>query len=343
MAPPDSTKPDENKASQRRINKPLIEKRRRARINECLLQLKSIVLEAQESQNPRPSKLEKADILEMTVEFIKKKTSEGGHTNSGRENSLHKDYIAGYTGCLAEVSKFLTETNEVNSELRETIVEHMSKKIRDCNNNDSHTKMDTEEKLEKKQNDTEKVPIPRDPTKSVVLKNEKQIPDKEKTGNKNEEKCVKDTDKTDLRPQLQLNSLQNSSAGLLCGNQVLLVLQLPPTQNMMLTQPVSLPFYNVASALQTPSSTDTNYVNCAVDLSQRISNTNSYGQISGQTTHGTDGRSAMFSSNYTSCDLRTGNTTPSLGEEVQILPLNLSKNSQQNDHPSTSESTWRPW
>ena len=32
------------------INKPLIEKRRRARINDCLVQLKTIVLEAQESQ-----------------------------------------------------------------------------------------------------------------------------------------------------------------------------------------------------------------------------------------------------------------------------------------------------
>ena len=240
------------------------------------------------------------------------------------------------------MSKFLTETNEVNSELRETIVEHMSKKIRDCNNNEGHTKMDTEEKLEKKQNDMEKVPIPRDPTKSTVLKNEKQTLEKEKTDIKNVETCVKDTDKTDLRPQLQFNNLQNSSAGLLCGNQVLLVLQLPPTQNMMLTQPVSLPFYNVASTIQAPSSTDTSYVNCAADLSQRISNANSYGQISRQTS-GTDGRSAMFSSNYTSCDLRTGHTIPSLGEEVQILPLNLSKNSQQNDHPSTSESTWRPW
>lgn len=241
------------------------------------------------------------------------------------------------------MSKFLTETNEVNSELRETIVEHMSKKIRDCNNNDSHTKMNAEEKLEKKQNDKEKVPIPRDPTKSTVLKDEKQSPEKEKTEIKNVLTCVKDTDKADVRPQMQFNNLQNSSAGLLCGNQVLFVLQLPPTQNMMLTQPVSVPFYNVAPNLQIPSSVDTNYVNCAVDLSQRISNANSYDQVPRQTTQRTDGPSAMFSSNYTSCDLKTGNTIPNLGEEVQILPLNLSKNSQQNDHPSTPESTWRPW
>uniref|UniRef100_A0A8C3S4A3 Hes family bHLH transcription factor 2 n=1 Tax=Chelydra serpentina TaxID=8475 RepID=A0A8C3S4A3_CHESE len=51
--------------------KPLMEKRRRARINESLNQLKTLILPLIGKDNSRYSKLEKADILEMTVQFLK--------------------------------------------------------------------------------------------------------------------------------------------------------------------------------------------------------------------------------------------------------------------------------
>lgn len=49
------------------LKKPLMEKRRRARMNECLDQLKHLLLHI--SPNHR-TKLEKADILEMTVAYL---------------------------------------------------------------------------------------------------------------------------------------------------------------------------------------------------------------------------------------------------------------------------------
>lgn len=59
----------------KRANKPLMEKRRRARINRSLAQLRSILLNNHTQRDQRrgnekshkQSKLEKADILEMTV------------------------------------------------------------------------------------------------------------------------------------------------------------------------------------------------------------------------------------------------------------------------------------
>lgn len=57
------------KALERKSNKPIMEKKRRARINHCLNQLKALILET-DNERSRHSKLEKADILEMTVRYL---------------------------------------------------------------------------------------------------------------------------------------------------------------------------------------------------------------------------------------------------------------------------------
>lgn len=56
----------------RKNRKPLMEKRRRARINDSLETLKDILLKntVAITQGSRPTKLEKADILEMTVRYL---------------------------------------------------------------------------------------------------------------------------------------------------------------------------------------------------------------------------------------------------------------------------------
>lgn len=56
----------------RQIRKPLMEKKRRARINESMETLKEILLNNSVAitQGSRPTKLEKADILEMTVRYL---------------------------------------------------------------------------------------------------------------------------------------------------------------------------------------------------------------------------------------------------------------------------------
>lgn len=61
-----------NKSECRKVRKPKIEKLRRARINSSLEALKEILLRNTVSipQGSRPTKLEKADILEMTVRYV---------------------------------------------------------------------------------------------------------------------------------------------------------------------------------------------------------------------------------------------------------------------------------
>ncbi|CAD6191248.1 unnamed protein product [Caenorhabditis auriculariae] len=54
----------------RKKNKPMMEKKRRARINRSLSQLKQILI-VDKHVSPGHAKWEKADILEMTVEYVK--------------------------------------------------------------------------------------------------------------------------------------------------------------------------------------------------------------------------------------------------------------------------------
>ena len=56
----------------RKIVKPLIEKKRRARINACLDELKELMVCALETEGESMSKLEKADVLELTVRHLRK-------------------------------------------------------------------------------------------------------------------------------------------------------------------------------------------------------------------------------------------------------------------------------
>lgn len=88
----------------RKVKKPLMEKRRRARINQCLSELKNLVLQAYSSAPPnqqRASKLEKADILEMTVQYVRSQASVGTASPSMDQQlaSSRRAYIDGYSHC----------------------------------------------------------------------------------------------------------------------------------------------------------------------------------------------------------------------------------------------------
>ncbi|XP_031700216.1 transcription factor HES-5-like [Anarrhichthys ocellatus] len=59
-----------------KLRKPFVEKVRRDRINSCIKQLKIILEKEFHKQEPN-SKLEKADILEMTVNFLSQQLQSG--------------------------------------------------------------------------------------------------------------------------------------------------------------------------------------------------------------------------------------------------------------------------
>ncbi|XP_047453321.1 hairy-related 3 [Mugil cephalus] len=86
-----------------KVSKPLMEKKRRARINQCLDQLKSL-LESYYSSSIRKRKLEKADILELTVKHLRNLQKIQSCTAAASEFS---DYQSGFRSCLANVNQYL--------------------------------------------------------------------------------------------------------------------------------------------------------------------------------------------------------------------------------------------
>ncbi|XP_070767196.1 transcription factor HES-2-like [Enoplosus armatus] len=88
----------------RKTMKPLMEKRRRARINDSLNNLKNIILPLTGRDKTRYSKLEKADILEMTVRFL----SDMPPANTKNSADSYKE---GYKACLQRVSALLPKTS----------------------------------------------------------------------------------------------------------------------------------------------------------------------------------------------------------------------------------------
>ncbi|KRY68150.1 Enhancer of split mgamma protein [Trichinella pseudospiralis] len=95
----------------RKLKKPLMEKRRRARINHCLTELKSILMAADpkaDQNTAGQSKVEKADILEMTVQLLKQRILVGGGEKA-------EGFIDGYTTCANNAALFLTNVAEPNA------------------------------------------------------------------------------------------------------------------------------------------------------------------------------------------------------------------------------------
>ncbi|XP_078110794.1 transcription factor HES-2-like [Sander vitreus] len=86
----------------RKTMKPLMEKRRRARINDSLNHLKNLILPLTGRDKTRYSKLEKADILEMTVRFL---------SDIPPTKNSAGSYKEGYKACLQRVSTLLPKTS----------------------------------------------------------------------------------------------------------------------------------------------------------------------------------------------------------------------------------------
>ncbi|XP_036163449.1 transcription factor HES-4 isoform X2 [Myotis myotis] len=145
-------------AAHRKSSKPVMEKRRRARINESLAQLKTLLLDALRKEvsrggarsrgrgaepesggpagcsrphRPRPqsarhSKLEKADILEMTVRHLRSLRRGPAAAALGADPAVLSKYRAGFSECLAEVHRFLAAREDIPADVRSRLVGHLA-------------------------------------------------------------------------------------------------------------------------------------------------------------------------------------------------------------------------
>lgn len=103
-----------------------MEKRRRARINNCLIQLKSLVLQAMKKDTTHYSKLEKADILEMTVKYLRSLQRRQMTSAVAADPTVAAKYSMGFTECASEVARYLGTTQGINEEVRGRLLGHLS-------------------------------------------------------------------------------------------------------------------------------------------------------------------------------------------------------------------------
>uniref|UniRef100_A0A8B9S8H7 Transcription factor HES-5 n=1 Tax=Apteryx owenii TaxID=8824 RepID=A0A8B9S8H7_APTOW len=100
-----------------KLRKPVVEKMRRDRINSSIEQLK-LLLEKEFQRLQPNSKLEKADILEVTVSYLKQQTFI--HKNP------EQDFNSGYLRCLKEALHFLSYY-EPKKETQAQLIKHFCK------------------------------------------------------------------------------------------------------------------------------------------------------------------------------------------------------------------------
>ncbi|XP_020505911.1 transcription factor HES-1-B-like [Labrus bergylta] len=110
----------------RKSSKPIMEKRRRARINESLGQLKTLIMDALKKDSSRHSKLEKADILEMTVKHLRNLQRLQMTAAVNTDPSVLGKYRAGFSECVGEVTHFLSTCEGVNTEVRTRLLSHLA-------------------------------------------------------------------------------------------------------------------------------------------------------------------------------------------------------------------------
>lgn len=104
----------------RKTRKPLVEKKRRARINESLQELRVLLSDVE-----APSKMENAEVLEMTVKrvetILQNRAKEAENVN--REAS--ERFAAGYIQCMHEVHTFVSNCPGIDATIAADLLNHL--------------------------------------------------------------------------------------------------------------------------------------------------------------------------------------------------------------------------
>nr|CDS31256.1 hairy:enhancer of split related with YRPW [Hymenolepis microstoma] len=113
---------------ERKRRRGIIEKKRRDRINYLLSELRRIIPLGAQKQTS--TKLEKAEILEATVEFNRRILSDGTALNA--EMRVLEDRMTGFRECFTELTRYLSAKPVMSSEdddLRRKLLTHLHQRI----------------------------------------------------------------------------------------------------------------------------------------------------------------------------------------------------------------------
>ncbi|KAH8310782.1 hypothetical protein KR044_003013, partial [Drosophila immigrans] len=109
----------------RKVMKPLLERKRRARINKCLDDLKDLMAECMAQTGD--AKFEKADILEVTVQYLRnQKQSKAAQTAA---SAPEHSFRAGYIRAANEVSRALAALPKVDVAFGTTLMTHLGMRL----------------------------------------------------------------------------------------------------------------------------------------------------------------------------------------------------------------------
>ena len=109
--------------------KPLLERHRRARINRCLESLRELMIDSTNSEDASTvSKLEKADVLELTVKHLRKLTHQHRSPQFPTSNPIQDvaKFQAGFVQCATEVNHFLHSTPNLGHPIKDRVNRHLS-------------------------------------------------------------------------------------------------------------------------------------------------------------------------------------------------------------------------
>lgn len=119
----------------RKYAKTCVEKKRRDRINRCLDELKDIM--SQSEDKAKYQKMEKAEILEMAVSYMRTmkstpSSSTGSNNNNNKSSSnpvnTTQYYTLAYRQCLGEFQTYLSQLPDMQDSAKAKILSHMSQR-----------------------------------------------------------------------------------------------------------------------------------------------------------------------------------------------------------------------
>lgn len=104
----------------------MLERQRRARINRCLDELKEILVSGLQNDGENVARLEKADILELTVRHMTKLQQQHNKMVRAQQNmGQDEKYRAGFAHCAQEVSRVLATTPKIDVQLGSSVMVHL--------------------------------------------------------------------------------------------------------------------------------------------------------------------------------------------------------------------------
>ncbi|KAH8385973.1 hypothetical protein KR200_009365 [Drosophila serrata] len=122
----------------RKVMKPLLERKRRARINKCLDDLKDLMVECLQQEGEHVTRLEKADILELTVDHMRKlkqrgglslQAVAGGNSPPSATSTAHvESFRSGYVHAADQITQVLLQTQQTD-EIGRKIMKFLSTRL----------------------------------------------------------------------------------------------------------------------------------------------------------------------------------------------------------------------